>query len=235
MVSYLKSGDVHRFVAAGGVMAHYVGDASQPLHCSYMHHGAPPMVTVDGRKYPVPRDSAKFKQFKTTAASKIHGIYEEQMLEIDTATALTGVDDALSKAKTLPQVKNGHDAGMAVIRLMHDAQDRLSPMEIIDADDPSLGPKARATALWENTKIRKASMESLADSVRVLASLWESAWRIGNGKDIDKSELGEIDESALDKIYRRDKNFVPSLSLDEMVDSGKFEAHRARAVGRGSH
>ena len=31
------------FVAAAGVMAHYVGDASQPLHSSYLHHGRLPM------------------------------------------------------------------------------------------------------------------------------------------------------------------------------------------------
>jgi hypothetical protein len=46
MVAYLKKGDVLRFVAGAGVMAHYVGDASQPLHCSYLHHGKPPMISV---------------------------------------------------------------------------------------------------------------------------------------------------------------------------------------------
>ena len=49
MVTYLKARDVARFVAAAGAMAHYVGDASQPLHCSYLHHGVPPMVEIDGR------------------------------------------------------------------------------------------------------------------------------------------------------------------------------------------
>src|SRR6185369_3161796 len=53
MVDYLGKEDVLRFVAAAGVLAHYVGDASQPLHCSYMHHGIPPMMKVDGRKYPI--------------------------------------------------------------------------------------------------------------------------------------------------------------------------------------
>lgn len=40
MVSYLRKRDAARFVAAAGVLAHYVGDASQPLHSSYMHHGS---------------------------------------------------------------------------------------------------------------------------------------------------------------------------------------------------
>src|SRR5262249_16744320 len=83
MVSYLKDEDILRFVGAAGVMAHYVGDASQPLHCSYMHHGKPPMETFQGREYPVPRDSDQFKEFKTTREAQIHSIYEEKMLEID--------------------------------------------------------------------------------------------------------------------------------------------------------
>src|SRR5262249_42288824 len=61
MVEFLNNKDVIRFLAAAGVLAHYVGDASQPLHCSYMHHGLPPMVFRHGRKYPVPRDSDEFQ------------------------------------------------------------------------------------------------------------------------------------------------------------------------------
>lgn len=224
MVGYLNQEDVLRFVAAGGVMAHYVGDASQPLHCSYLHHGVPPMTEIDGREYPVPRDSDAFKEFKKSRESKIHGIYEEQMLEIDTATALAGIDDILRQgADNVGEIKSGHDAARAIIQLMHDAQDRLSPMEIIEADDPKLGPKARATALWENKKIREATIQSLADSVQVLAALWMGAWKAGKGNKIDKSELVEFSEDELDKIYRKDKKFLPSMGLESMVQSGKFE------------
>lgn len=224
MVQYLGKGDVMRFVAAGGVMAHYVGDASQPLHCSYLHHGVPPMVTVDGRNYPVPRDSKAFKDFKNTPEAKIHGIYEEQMLEIDTSTALAGVNAALdNNGDEIPDVKNGHDAGMAVIRLMHDAQERLSPMDIINADDPTMGAKARAQALWDNKKIREATIQSLADSVRVLAALWSSAWKKGQGNKVPKSKLVEFSEKTLNNLCRREKEFARSLSLAEMAQSGDFE------------
>ena len=47
MVAYLKGKDVMRFVAAAGVLAHYIGGAFQPLHCSYLHHGIPPMTSID--------------------------------------------------------------------------------------------------------------------------------------------------------------------------------------------
>jgi len=233
MVSYLrKDRDVLRFVAAAGVLAHYIGDASQPLHCSYMHHGVPPMLERNGRKYPIPKrrtgethDTPEYTKFKATREAKIHSIYEEGMLEVDPADALSRVDEALANDRG-PRfaVHSGHTAGIAVIRLMNDAQSRLSPEKIIDADDPTLGPAARAAALWKNPTIRDATVKSLADSVRVLAHLWRSAWRIGKGDRIAKSKLVQFEESELIDIYRTDKKFVPSLSLEEMVDSDDFES-----------
>ena len=224
MVAYLKKDrDVMRFVAAAGVLAHYVGDASQPLHCSYMHHGIPPMVKVGSRKYPVPRDSEEFKAFKKTAEAKIHGVYEETMLEVDTATALTDIDQALKGSGPKIEIESGHDAAIAVIQLMSRSQKRLAPKTIINADDPTLGPKARAQALWKNTKIRDATTLSLADSVRVLAALWSSAWDEGGGGTLAKKNIREYAEDELEPIYRKEKAFVPSLSLDEMAKSGDFE------------
>ena len=122
------------------------------------------------------------------------------MLEIDTATALAGVDKALKGAGPKFSVENGHDAAVAVITLMHDAQDRLAPETIINADDPALGPKARAAA-----------------------ALWSSAWAEGGGDSMAKKNIREYAEDELDPVYRKEKSFVPSLSLDSMAKSGDFE------------
>lgn len=226
MVAYLKAKDVIHFVAAAGVLGHYVGDASQPLHCSYMHHGVPPMKTVHGRKYPVPRTSAEFIAFKDTKPADIHGIYEETMLEIDTAGAMTAVNNLLAST-TGPQrnIKSGHEAAVETVRLMFACQKRLSPKTIINADKPNTdqGPKARATALWNKANIRKATVASLADSARLLADIWKGAWKTGNGNSIAANKLIRFEEADLDNIYRKEKKFIPSLSLDEMVTSGKFE------------
>lgn len=224
MVAYLKARDVIHFVAAAGVLAHYIGDASQPMHCSYMHHGMPPMKTVNGRKYPFPRSSKEFKEFKKTRAADIHGIYEETMIEVDTPGALTAINDLLKQGNPKKRViKTGHDAAVETIRLMYDTQKRLSPKRIINADDPSLGPKARAEALWAKTPIRKATVASLADSVLLLADLWTAAWKVGNGKAIAAAKLVEFSEKDFDNICRKEKSFVPSLSLAEMAESGDFE------------
>ena len=180
MVTYLRNGDVLRFVAAAGVLSHYVGDASQPLHCSYLHHGRPLMRTRNGRRYPVLHESPQFKEFKKTARAKIHAIYEQRMFEVDTPALLADVNTKLQEAAPAPpNITNGHPAATALIALMHGAHNRLSPTSIINADDPHLGPTARAERLWNNNTIRRATVASIAESVRLLATLWRTAWDQG--------------------------------------------------------
>ncbi len=41
MVSFVKDGEAEKFVCAAGILSHYVGDACQPLHISYMFNGDP--------------------------------------------------------------------------------------------------------------------------------------------------------------------------------------------------
>ena len=224
MVTYLQAGDVLHFVAAAGVLSHYAGDASQPLHCSWLHHGTPPLLEVDGRQYPVRKDSDEFKAYKLTAEADIHGIYEEGMLEVDTPTVLASVNTELAAAKADPKaIKSGFAAAVATIKVMHDAQKRLSPHAIIAADDPTLGPTGRAKRLWANKKVKAATITSLAESVTLLANLWAGAWAAGGGDKIAEKDLVAFSEAQLQKVYRKEKDFLPSLSLDEMAASGKFE------------
>lgn len=51
MIKSLSSGKVAEFLEAGGTMAHYGGDACQPLHIAALHHGdeISHVVRVDGR------------------------------------------------------------------------------------------------------------------------------------------------------------------------------------------
>src|SRR5262249_56440193 len=96
----------------------YGGDASQPLHCSYLHHGQLPMIEVAGqnREYPVAHGSDEFKSYSKTAPAKVHGIYEEGMLEIEPAALLQGIDARLGRgliAGAAP-IPNGHAAARAI-------------------------------------------------------------------------------------------------------------------------
>ena len=224
MVNYVLQGDLLHYVAAAGVLAHYIGDASQPLHCSYKHHGKPPMKKVGHKYYPVPKDSDEFKAFKKTKAAKVHAIYEEGMLEVDTGKALEAINDAIAVTpKPQIQVASGHDAAVATVHLMNDSQDRLSPSKIISIDDPAATVKERSALLWSHPTVRNATVASIVDSVNLLALLWTSAWEKGGGNNLSPGLLVELEEPAVANVCRHEPDFVPSLSLKAYAESGKYE------------
>ena len=107
---------------------------------------------------------------------------------------------------------------------MHGAFVRLPPADIIAADDPSLGPTARAKRFWNNLSIRNRTVASLTDSVLLLAALWQSAWDKGGGDDLPADALKTFTEKQLSDVYRHEhETFIPSLTLTEMAESGDFE------------
>jgi hypothetical protein len=228
MVEFLKDDKLDHFVAAAGTLAHYIGDASQPLHCSYLHHGRLPMMNVEGdkREYPVAHSSKEFQAYAKTPPAKVHGIYEEGMLEIDPASALASVDEVLDgKPQRTAAINSGQDAAYETVLLMDRARKRLTPDAIIDADDPTKGPKTRARQLWANEKIQKATVESLADSVQVLARVWQSAWDAAGGS---KSAATAFSEDVLMQIYRSNDFLVP-MTLSEWSSSAPSKAKKTTA------
>jgi hypothetical protein len=232
MVDALGNKDVVRFVAAAGTCAHYVGDASQPLHCSWLHHGKPPTTKVGKNDYPPRHGSAAYVAFHKTKPSQIHGTYEETMLEIQPDVALAGVDADLEKRKPPPaDVLSGFAAAKIVIELMDASRKRLSPSQIIAADDPTLTPKPRATQLWNNQAVRAATIASLADSSYALARIWQGAWVAGGGDQIAKAQLVQLAEAKLTAVYS-DKTFAPGYTLDELAATGIYEPGAAKAVAK---
>jgi len=223
MIDAARDHDGLRFVTAAGVLAHYVGDASQPLHGSYLHHGRLPTKTVNGRKYPVRHESAEYKVYHDTREAQIHSVYESVMLEIDPAAALAGVDAILAKkGGPKPDLGSGWQAARALVDLMGLVRKRLPATEIIDADQPEVGPKARARRLWETKKIREGTIASLAESSFLLARMWASAWVIGGGDEMPQAQIRVFTEDELEDFYRR-KDTLAAMSLSEMVNSGRFE------------
>jgi hypothetical protein len=221
MVAAVRAKDTKTFVGAAGVLAHYVGDASQPLHGSYLHHGRLPMVDLPAGKYPVTHGSDAYQAFKKGREAKVHGLYEERMLEIDAPAALVAIDQELDGVHATSDLDNGWEAARATFALMSDAHDRLSPETIIDADDPSLDPTPRAKRLWANLAVRHETIRLLASSTVLLARLWASAWRVGHGKTLPKAKLRTFEEQELIDLYKS-KKFAAPLTLEQMVQSGRF-------------
>ena len=99
MVEFVRSGEMDKFICAGGVMSHYVGDASQPLHVSQFHHGRPDQP----EEHPV------------------HSKYETTMLDKFAAEIIAGVNAKLTGTTVSPAIQGGHQAAGATVRLMQSA------------------------------------------------------------------------------------------------------------------
>jgi hypothetical protein len=207
MVDAARSGKPDDFVCAAGILAHYVGDACQPLHMSQYHHGYGP----EGGK-----NSEEWPEFKKTKEYKIHAIFEEIMFEVRAANMLTAVNDALSGVTAAAGVTGGRDAAREAMKMMQESFVTLSPKAIIDADNPSKNQPDRGRLLWDAIGPQTAKL--VASGCTFLAHLWESAWAEGNGASIPWDALKTVDESHIsDKV--RDGNWLPALTLDEFADT----------------
>ena len=76
MCRFAADGDAKSFVCAAGVLTHYVGDACQPLHISYLHDGDP--------NRPVEHEFTRGKKAGTTEmrplGAGVHSAYEDKMV-----------------------------------------------------------------------------------------------------------------------------------------------------------
>ncbi len=188
MVATVREGDVARFVAAAGILAHYVGDACQPLHISYLYNGD---RAEDGRVF----------------GKGVHEAYEAAMVNAHGAEILDGVSEGLQGAELPPPLQGGQAAAVATVRLMRVTLDNLSPRKIVDA-------YAADGDLW--SLFGQATIATLVAGTLALAHLWRSAWAEGGGDSIPPERLVAIDEAVLVALYG-DPKFIPSLTLADLV------------------
>ena len=211
MVKAAGNGDADSFLLAAGTLAHYVGDCSQPQHGSRLDHGVAPLG----------HDTPEFEAFKKTPEYKIHGIYEETMFEQRPTEMLKKINDATKtlRAKTIaPDTRNGFEAALATIATMNTVRGILSPEQIIAANDPTLTANARAINFFD--KLADETASCIAQGTSLLANLWLTAWKEGNGETKMKSaDLVVRDHDKLKTMYRKSTN-LKSLNLSEMITAG---------------
>ena len=208
MVSAVRAGDVETFVCAAGILAHYVGDSCQPLHISYMFNGDPDH-TVTGTV----RDNTTGKKTEgqVPRGTGVHAAYEDNMVDRHVLQIIQGIDSLLSQNSLPPPVEGGHAAAVAVVELMQNTFDAISPkkiiVEFVKVQDDK--PAARADAMWES--LGTDTIRVMADGCICLARLWDSAWQEGNGDNTIDS-LAAIDETVLEKLYQN-RDFLSSHTL----------------------
>lgn len=192
MISSLRQGKLAEFIVAGGTMSHYVGDACQPLHISYLHHGHP------GKN-----------------EDKVHSDYETTLIGKKIAELFTGVSVLTPDLKVKPDElidKNGKSAAKLILQLMDDVSKLLPPEEVVDCCVNNTG-RGRWDAIWDQLGDR--TIQNIASGSHTLAILWESAWKHGGGDDQFKmADLVEFDHDTLQKLYSN-KQFVPPFVLGD--------------------
>ena len=128
MTDAAANGKQDEFLCAGGVLIHYVGDACQPLHTSYLSQGNPDELVRRPRS-----DGMKMQ------ADGVHGGYEDDMVNFGYQEK--GLQEKLKaevarqekdKDETIEEIKSGAAAARAVIPLIAATQETIAPKEIVD-------------------------------------------------------------------------------------------------------
>lgn len=191
MVECVKKGKLAEFICVGGTVSHYLGDACQPLHVSYLHHGHP---GVEDEK-------------------KVHSIYETNMLDKYMEELLQGVNAKFTTKQKYTTYATGKDAAKAVVKLMDKVVTKiLSPEEIIDCYNET-GGRGRIDNMWD--KLGARTIKCVAEGCLNLALFWESAWAAGGGDTVFKeTDMKEIKQQKLTDLYMN-KTFFPSYKLKD--------------------
>jgi hypothetical protein len=210
MVEFLKHGKVAEFVCAAGIVSHYVGDACQPLHVSYLFDGDPADIeTVTAKD----RHTGEPKRVERPRAAGVHSAYEGDMVNFNIQDILAILEQAEPEARSI--APGGHAAAVAVVALMSRTLAKVPPREIVKTfvEVKGQSPKRVAERLWE--AFGEQTAQVIADGAALLAGLWESAWKEGARAATRKKPPAAVSEEELERLYR-DPAFVPSTSLADL-------------------
>ena len=205
MVEFAKAGDATSFLCAGGIIAHYIGDACQPLHTSYMSNGDPSRV-VKGPKG------------NQIAADGVHEGYEAHMVnrDVNRQQIMNQLIPAIQKQhgdhkEKIQPIKTGFDAGVAALQLIKTTITQIKPADIIrewEVVEAESGP-TQDQKMWE--KFGTDTIEVMARGVRYLAAVWSAAWQTSGSKIHPGTGVKNKD---LIKLYMI-PDFLPSIKLPD--------------------
>ncbi len=192
MVKALKDGHIERYVCAAGLMAHYVGDACQPLHASALFNGF-----TDGR------------------GSGVHTAFETTMIDNHAPQLLPKLRAALSTPAPLPHVANGQGAAVALVRLMDRTATTIPPVKLIEAYIATGGGQSKKMSQALFDQFGDATAKVMADGIRTLGMIWESAWLAAGAEGKFTQKLGPVHRTTLRVLYEN-TTFVESFTLGEI-------------------
>ena len=177
MVSFVRAKKVANYVAAAGILAHYVGDAAQPLHASHLHDGS------------------------TSDEKGVHSQYETKMMDRYRRQIVSGVNTVLADRQITSRFTGTRRAAEATVELMRYVRSVLSPRQIIDAYVAAKQTANTNDALW--AAVGQATIDVVAEGAVYLAEIWQSAWLDGNGESIGWAHIDEISHATLRSLSAR--------------------------------
>lgn len=200
-----------KFLAASGILAHYVGDASQPLHGSIMSDG------IQDEEPNIPRLSErKDKNGQRLPAFRgegVHSAYETNMINMAATKGwlFEQIQANLDAGHGMALVSDGREAALATLKLMRNVAITLPPRTIINTYEESFQPGSPShnQAMWQ--ALDKKTGVVMAMGAKTLAMLWDSAWIAGGGTN----DPGRIDQATLKGFYE-DPNFIRSVTIDDV-------------------
>lgn len=199
MVRSLQAGETAKFLCAAGIVSHYVGDACQPLHGSYLSDGYKDRADPHARKWP---------------GKGVHAAFEDKMVDRHASELLAEIEPAAKAFRgEIPAIANGRAAAFATVTLMAEVAAVLAPAQLCDVYI-GLGGGASARVidrLWQAFGGKTGQVMGIG--ARYLAAIWDAAYAAA-GHPLPRN-AGEIDEGTLAAIYQ-DRKFVPSLTLDRI-------------------
>jgi hypothetical protein len=217
MVDFVKQGKRDEFMVAAGTLAHYVGDACQPLHISYLHHGDPDHPITKTVQHTRGRKAGTSEEVNVSQG--VHEDYEQTMFRGQQGEEMKARLQTLLKKHdgSGKLLEGGQAAAVATVQLMTGAFNTIHPRDICDAYDAALrdeAPKAQILSmLWD--KFGDDTVKVMADGCRHLARLWESAWAEAKG-DRTVTDLGASNQKDLIRLYD-DHKFLPSFLLTDIA------------------
>ena len=149
-------------------MAHYVGDACQPLHISQFHDGRP--GDPEG----------------------VHTAYETRMVTSRRKQIIAGLASRLKNATPMPLITGHQEAAQSLVALMDRTIKRIDPSYLCQAyvdTEGHVGP------MWDT--LGKKTLDCMADGSKTLAMLWSSAWTESgaatpSAKPLDRPALNKL-------------------------------------------
>ena len=208
MVGFAAKGNGPAFLCAAGVLTHYIGDACQPLHISYLHDGDPLKPVSFTHQSGTHAGTTEIRPL----GMGVHSAYEDGMVNLARKALLEGLQHA-RKASKGEMVSSGFEAAKRTIEMMRHTFTTLNPRKIVDAYvSYDQAPKDRSAYLWKRFGTR--TIRVMRGGCHLLAVLWESAWSLGNGES-RVSSVQAITRARAMQICG-DPGFLPSTTIDKI-------------------